>query len=195
MRGSGCGLRAMMDTIQIDTGDARLASTGFRRLTPESTKIFQGAFSLLHCQVAGDATLYRGVSAVRMFPVSQPDAYISLRYTDAEDKDQEIGVIERLAAFPASVQELVRATLRKQYHQLTITRVLNVTCKYGLLFFEVETTVGSSSFMMPWRQDRAEECGAFGKILLDSLDNRYLIPDIRELPPADRRTFTSYIYW
>ena len=185
----------MNDTTTTQTGDALLVTTGFRRLTPETTTIFEGAFSLLHCQVKGDATAYRGVWAVRMFPVTQPDAYVSLRYTDASDKEQEIGIIERLSDFPSAAQNLVRATLVKQYHQLTITRVLGITCNYGLLFFNVETTQGPCAFMMPWRQDRAEDCGSRGKVLLDSLDNRYIIPDVQALPPADRRTFLSYIYW
>lgn len=185
----------MTDTPQTRTDDALLVKTGFRRLTPARTKIFRGAFGLLHCQVTDDPIPYRGVWAVLMFPVSHRDAYVSLRHTDASDKEQEIGIIEQLADFPPAVQELIRATLVKQYHQLEITRVLDITCNYGLLFFHVETTHGPCAFMMPWRQDRAEDCGHHGKILLDSLDNRYIIPDVQALPPADRRKFLSFIYW
>ena len=45
------------------------------------------------------------------------------------------------------------------------------------------------------RGDRAEEYGDKGKVLMDALDNRYIIPDVDELPAADRRRFTSFIYW
>ena len=48
---------------------------------------------------------------------------------------------------------------------------------------------------MPWRYDRAEDYGTNGKVLLDAYDNRYIIPDLAQLPPADRRAFTSFIYW
>ena len=178
----------------FNAADARLVQTGFRRLTPAAARIFQGAFSL-HCQVEGDAALYRGVWAVLMFPVTHPDAYISLRYTDTADKEQEIGVIERLADFPAEAQALVRGVLARQYHQQTIVRIFDVTCRYGLLFFSVETGDGPEEFMMPWRHDRAEDFGSHGKVLLDSLDNRYILPDVRELPAADRRKFLGFIYW
>lgn len=184
----------MTDTSQPE-GDSRLVQTGFRRLSPDTTRIFRGAFSLLHCQVEGVPAPYRGVWAVLLFPVTHPDGYVSLRYTDGEDKEREIGVIERLAGFPAAVQELIRGTLVKQYYQQTIRRVHTITCNYGLLFFHVETDSGPQSFMMPWRHDRAEDFGPNGKVLLDSLDNRYIIPNVQELPAPDRRKFLGFIYW
>ena len=34
-----------------------------------------------------------------------------------------------------------------------------------------------------------------GKVLLDASDNRFIIPDVQALPAADRRRFSSYVYW
>ena len=175
--------------------DARLVATGFHRLLPGTTRVFRGAFSLLHCQVEGDAALYRGVWAVLLFPITHPDQFVSLRYTDADDKEQEIGVIVRLADFSADAQELIRATLVKQYYQQVITGIRGIECRFGLLFFDVETAGGPRAFTMPWRHDRAEDFGSQGKVLLDSLDNRYIIPDLGALPPTDRRKLTGFIYW
>jgi len=176
------------------TADNYLAATGVRRLEPATTKIFEGAFSLLHCHVTGEPT-YRGVFAVLMFPIRFPNRYISLWYTDDRDKIREIGVIADLAAFPAETQTLVRRTLMKHYHEQTITRIHEVRLEYGLLFFRVETTTGPAEFMMPWRHDRAEDFGANGKVLLDVSDNRFIIPDVLALPPSDKQRLTSYIYW
>ena len=67
--------------------------------------------------------------------------------------------------------------------------------EFGLLFFDVETQRGQEQFIMPWRHDRAEDYGANGKVLLDALDNRYIIPDVGALPPTDRRRLVKYIYW
>jgi ATP-binding cassette, subfamily B, bacterial len=174
--------------------DARLSAVGVRLLTPETTTLFEGTFSLMHCAVKDD-TLYRGVFAVMMFPVSHPDQYISLRYTDAKDKEQEIGIIVDLKTFPDAARKLVQANLLKHYYEQVITRVYSVENRFGLLFFEVETQLGRREFIMPWRGDRAEDYGANGKALLDAFDNRYLIPDVTQLPPADRNAFTSFIYW
>jgi hypothetical protein len=170
------------------------AGIGVRYLTPETATIFEGTFSLMHCAVKGD-TLYRGVFAVLMFPISNPERYISLRYTDDKDKEQEIGVIEDLAVFPKEAQQVVRNSLVKHYYERVIQRIFDVEYKFGLLFFDVETGLGRSQFVMPWRGDRAEDYGANGKVLLDSFDNRYIIPDLSALPAADRRAFTNYIYW
>ena len=175
--------------------DQRLVSMGVRLLTPENATIFEGTFSLLHCGVKGD-TLYRGVYAVLMFPIRYTDRFISLRYTDIEDKDKEIGIIDELSAFPPESQQLVRNTLVKHYYEQTVTRIYSVKNQFGLLFFDVETRqLGRLQFVLPWRGDRAEDFGANGKTLLDAFDNRYIIPDLAELPPADRHAFTSYIYW
>ncbi len=175
-------------------GDETLRQTGYRRLTPDNTRIFEGSFSLLHCHVEGGG-LYRGVRAVLMFPISHPDRYISLRYTDERDQDQEIGVIEDLLVFPEAVRQAVRESLVRQYYERVIHRIHSIECNYGLLFFDVTTGQGRERFVMQWRHDRAEDYGETGKVLLDSLDNRYIIPDVEKLPAADRRVFVNYIYW
>jgi hypothetical protein len=168
--------------------------TVVRWLTPDVTHVFEGTYSLLHCTVKGD-TLYRGVFAVRMFPVSYPDQFISLRHHDIEEKVREIGIIPDLNAFAAEAQKLVRSSLDRHYYEQVISRINEVRNEYGLLFFDVETQRGREKFVMPWRYDRAEDYSANGKLLLDVSDNRYIVPDVAELPPADRRRLTKYIYW
>lgn len=184
-----------MSAPATNTPEDFLTATGVRRLDPATTRVFSGTYSLLHCQVDGDA-LYRAVFAVRLLPVSHPDHFVSLRYTDVtDDKVKEIGVIENLGEFPADQQELIRHNLAKQYHELVIQRVLEIRCEFGLLFFDVITQRGRRQFVMPWRSDRADDYGTGGKVLLDGLDNRYIIPDVAALPAKDGRLFTSYIYW
>ena len=183
----------MSNTPLQPLADSRLTGTGVRRLTPATTKLFEGAFSLLHCAVTGE--MYRGVFAVLMFPIRYPDRYISLRYTGDKDKVHEIGIIEDLRAFPTETQALIRAVLKKQYHEHIIQRVYEVREEFGLLFFAVETQRGRQEFMMPWRHDRAEDFGAGGKVLLDVNDNRFIVPDVLALPAKDQRRLTNYIYW
>ncbi len=175
-------------------GDLKLRAAGYLRLTPAKARVFEGSFSQLHCHVEGDK-LYRGVYAVLMFPVTHPNRFVSLRYTDEQDKDQEIGVIEELAEFSDEAQQTIRDSLIKQYYQRVIHRIYEIDCKFGLLFFSVETGHGPETFVMPWRHDRTEDFGTAGKVLLDSLDNRYIIPDVDKLPSSDRRTFLGFIYW
>ena len=179
------------DTIQ---DGKRHPAAGVRWLKPGDTRVFLGAFSLLHCEVKGDP-LYKGVFAVLMFPVTHPDRFVSLRHTDRKDKVREIGVIEDIEEFPENQKQLVRNHLSKQYHEQVINRIFNVKSEYGLLFFDVKTQRGREEFTTPWRQDRAEDLGERGKAILDALDNRYIIPDVTRLPSADQRRFTTYVYW
>lgn len=50
-------------------------------------------------------------------------------------------------------------------------------------------------FMMRWQHDCAHDYGHRGKMLLDTDDNRYLIPDVSELPLNEQKLFQRYIYW
>jgi len=177
-----------------DSTHLALSASHVKWLDPESTTVFEGTFSLLHCAVKGD-TLYRGVFAVRLFPVSFPDQYISLRYTDQHDKVREVGVILRLGDFPEDAVRLIRASLDRQYHEQTISDIFDVTCKYGLLFFDVDTPRGREQFIVRWQQDRTEDYGEVGKVFLDVYDNRYVVPDLVKLSPTARRKLTKYVYW
>jgi len=180
------------DTSSPQKPDA--VAVGVRWLTPENTVIFQGEFSMIHCTVNGDEEHY-GVYAMRMFPVRHPNHYISLRDLDADGKDVEVGVIEKMADFPEDQRQLVRANLARYYHEQIISQVHRVECDYGLLFLDVETQRGREQFVMPWRGDSTEDYGEKGKVLLESLGNRYIIPDVSALPVADQRRFTEFIYW
>jgi len=165
-----------------------------RRLKSEETRLYRGPFGLLHCDIQGERT-YRGIFAVRMFPVHHPNRYISLHYTNEKYKEVELGVIEDLKSLPEDQQLLIHESLDTQYYEQEIHRIHDIQCQHGLLFFEVETQRGREKFMMPWRGDRAEDYGEGGKVLLDALDNRYVIPNVSVLPLRDRRRFMGYIYW
>lgn len=167
--------------------------SGITILTPEDTRIYVGDFGQLHCQVGDE--VYRGVFAVRLFPIRHPGHFISLNYTTADDKVKEIGVIETLSDFPADAVSLVNETLNKYYYEQQISRIYRITMKHDLLFFDVETHRGREEFIQPWRHDRAEEYDEHGKVLLDALDNRYIIPNVLELPERDRKELTRFIYW
>jgi hypothetical protein len=130
-----------------------------------------------------------------MFPVRLPDRFISLHYTDTAEKEREIGVIEDLAAFSEEQQALVRRSLGMQYHEQSISRIFTIRTEFGLLFFDVETQRGREQFVMPWRGDRAEDFGENGKVLLDAVDNRYIIADLKALPQTDLQRLRNYIYW
>lgn len=174
------------------------ASLGVRILTPDNCKIFRGVYSLLHATISNDEQglgTYRAIHAVRAFPVSSPDKYIALQYPDEHGLEREIGVIVDLKEFPEETQTIVSESLAGHYFEYTILRIHNVEWKYNLLFFEVETIQGRMEFQMRWQVDRAQDYGQNSKVLLDVVENRYIITDVRDLPKKDRERLTRYIYW
>ena len=184
------GVPVMVDPATL----ARLAETGERRIVPGNCQIFEGTFSLLHCTVLNDQ-IYRGVFASLAFPVSHPDKFICLRYHDSDGKNKPIGLIEDLSVFDEASQALIRESLRKHYYEQRIERIIKVQFKFGLLFFDVQTGRGPGEFTMHWQYDRAQDYGEHGKVLLDTFENRFVIPDLRTLPPRDRVRFQRFIYW
>lgn len=170
------------------------STTAVTRLAAGSFVLQRNATGVLECDTS-DGTRYAGVTAVLLFPISHPRQFVSLRYIDSVDKEQEIGVLEDLDMLTREQQALVEESLVRQYHEQIIERVLKVKHQFGQLFFKVVTQRGVEDFVMPWRQDRAEDWGNNGKVLLDSLNNRYLIPDIDLLTNAEKRAFKTYVYW
>jgi len=188
------------ETVEKETTNAPTRpSVGIRYLTPSNTEIFRGRFNLLHAKVldeeSGAPQLYVGVYAVLAFPVSAPGRFVSLRHRIKGDREEEIWIIAELSKFPEGARRLVRESLANHYFEFIVSRIKKVEWRYGLLFFDVETQFGPKQFEMFWRQNRAEDYGERGKVLLDTFKNRFVIRDIEALPEEDKKRLTRYIYW
>ena len=71
----------------------------------------------------------------------------------------------------------------------------SIKLEYGYLLFEVQTDHGPAQFTMRWTQSQVQDFAARGKVLLDVEDNRFLVPDVDELPQRERDLFQRYVYW
>ena len=174
-------------------------ATGMRALTPDNTMIRRSEHGLLDavyqfCET-GERVRYHGIFAVLAFPVSCPNTFVSVRYFPTQDQQEEIGIIEEPMAFPQETRNLLAESLQGHYFEFQIYRIRSVQLKWGLLLFDVDTLQGSRQFEMHWQHDRAESLGRYGKVLLDVHNNRFVIPDMRELDKEDRQRLTQYIYW
>ena len=171
-----------------------LQKVGVRILTPENTNIFIGRLGAVHCVVDNEQA-YANIFFLLTFPVRLPDKLISMCATDEEGRDEEIGIIEDIKIFPEETQKIITSSLKRHYFQQTITRVFDIKLEYGLLFMKVETTTGRQDLSMHWRRDKALEYGQNGKVLLDTFENRYIIPNLHDLPTNDYNRLVRYIYW
>ncbi|MBK9120116.1 MAG: DUF1854 domain-containing protein [Phycisphaerales bacterium] len=165
-----------------------------RWLTPDVARVHLGTYETLHVTIR-DERIYGGVFALRCLPVRYPAEFISLRYPQPDGHDVEVGLIRRLEDWPVDAQRLIRASLTRRYFVHTIEALHRIELANNYLTFDVDTDLGPQRFTMRWQTDRALEYGSNGRMLLDTDENRYLIPDVMKLPTHERHLFQRYIYW
>ncbi len=124
-----------------------------------------------------------------------PSQYISLRWTNEDNREQEVGLIRNLADWPEEAQELINLSLLRRYFVHRILQIRSIKSFQNYLDFEVETDLGAMGFVMRWSHDVAHDYGTGGKILLDVEENRYVIPKLDALDPKQRQLFERYIFW
>lgn len=177
-----------------DTGLTPIAAHRPRWLTPKIAQIHLGNRGALHVTVLNER-IYNGVFALRCMPVRYPTQYLSLRWFNAENREQEIGLIRDLTEWPAEAQSLIRQSLLRRYFVHTITAVQSIKHFQNYLSFSVQTDLGPMEFIMRWAYEAAHDYGARGKVLLDVEENRYIVPDVSALPQPGRKRFERWIYW
>lgn len=165
-----------------------------RWLTPENAAIHLGSYDALHVTVVNER-IYGGVFALRCMPVHHPDRYISLRYLDGSGREREVGIIRDLSEWPEDAQRLVNDSLQKRYFVHTIKGIDAIKPIGNYLRFQAETDLGPIEFTIRAQSDRVQDYGNGGKMLLDTDENRYLVPDVEKLPESERRLFRRHVYW
>jgi ATP-binding cassette subfamily B protein len=136
-----------------------------------------------------------GVFVVRTFPATHPAEYLSVRGWNDSGEEIEIGMMRSLADWPAESQEVVRTALKRRSLVRTIERVHDVKLGHGYLDFDVETDVGRQKFTTRWTGSQAIDFGPDGKMLVDTEENRFVVPQVSALPAPDREKFLHYVYW
>ena len=119
----------------------------------------------------------------RLFPVSAGDKYISLLDPDGG----EIAIIRELRDLSAESRAVVDASLADYYLVPVIVKILKVSEKFGNLRWTVETDRGIKSFEIRNRNHDIKVYGDGRVRVRDSDDNRYFIPDYRELDSHSRK--------
>ena len=119
----------------------------------------------------------------RLFPVSAGDKYITLLDPDGV----EIAIIRDLRELNAESRAVVDASLADYYLVPVIVKILEVSEKFGTLRWTVETDRGIKSFEIRNRNHDIKVYGDGRVRVRDSDDNRYFIPDYRELDSHSRK--------
>ena len=130
-----------------------------------------------------DAEEWRRVSLARLFPYSDPEAWISV----ADKQGKEIGLLKDLKGLPAETRSLLREELNRRYLMPRIGRILSCRQRYDISRWTVETDRGRITFMTRNIREQVQQPLPRQLILTDVEGNRYEIPDLETLDPLSRR--------
>ena len=144
---------------------------------------------------ADAARLAAGIFVVRGFPATHPDEYLSVRSWGESGDEVELGMIRRLADWPAASRDVIGTALARRSLVRRIDRVHAARLAHGYLDLDVDTDVGRREFTIRWTASQAVDFGADGKMLIDTEENRWVVPRIEALPKVDREKFLHYVYW
>ncbi|MFM7250336.1 MAG: DUF1854 domain-containing protein [Planctomycetaceae bacterium] len=170
------------------------ASGAIRWLDPARHRFSIGPHDRIELAEDGQR-IAAGLFIVRTFPASHPEAWLSVRGWNETGDEIELGMIRTLDDWPDDDAGVLRRGLKRRSLVRPILRIHDVRLAHGYLDFDVETDVGRRRFTTRWTQSQAIDFGAEGKLLVDVEDNRYVVPRVDDLPPADRERFLHYIYW
>lgn len=167
-------------------------------LTPQNAEFFRSGGGLISLRLKGadgGEEVFERVVAIRSFPITDPDAFISIREPDSPryGKGAEIGIIPELGALEPETVALIREELARRYFTPKITKITQMKEKLGHLYWDVLTDAGSFSFVL-------RNAGANirtledGRVLMFDIDgNCFEIPDPEKLDKASRRRIEVYL--
>ena len=157
----------------LDSKDVRIYLDEFEDLTLET----------------GDGSVYQSLTAVRAFPLTSPDRFITIKNEDGS----EIGTIGDISNLGPESRSTLLEVLDRSYFIPMIETVIGIEARFNVPEWSVETDRGPRTFEI--RSSRRDiRILNDGKILIRDADgNRFLIPDYRRLEPKSRALVESQI--
>ena len=151
-----------------------------RYLDPTALRFFRHG-ATLRLTIEDERSCLR-VSVVRLFPLSEPGRYLSVRTGD----NKEVGVIVEAGELEADSRRLVEDELMRRYLVPVIRRVVSARERFGTVDWEVETDRGGWTFTTRNLRENVAQPSP-GRYLLSDVDgNRYDVRDIEALDGASQ---------
>ena len=137
-----------------------------------------------------DGKHYDRVKAVRLFPFSDADKYISIR---EHDGSREIGIIEDLGAMNDKTRKLIEHQLGLSYFTPVISKIYKIKDKYGYAYFHVMTDKGECKFAINMGSNAVTKLSDTRLIIMDVDENRFEIRDSDKLTQKERRMLDLFL--
>jgi hypothetical protein len=138
--------------------------------------------------VAANGEKLANVSPVALFPISEPDSWISIRSADGT----ELACIEDPRTLAADVWQLLKEDLSRREFVPTIRRILRVSGNTEPCEWQVETDRGPTRFVLKSEED-VRRIGDHEILILDAHGTRYHIPDLTAVDVKSRRIVEWYV--
>jgi Domain of unknown function (DUF1854) len=138
--------------------------------------------------IGSDGVRYANVAPVALFPISDPDSWISVRASDGA----ELVCIEDPRRLPADVWGLLKDELARREFVPVIERIVWASGNSEPCEWQVETDRGPTQFVLKSEED-VRRIGDHQILILDAHGTRYQIPDLRDLDSKSRRIVEWYV--
>lgn len=135
-----------------------------------------------------NGTVFEALEPRRLFPLSDLNHYITL----LNDKEKEVAMIKDLDAISPDSKEAIEGCFSDYYMIPTITEILQVEDKFGVLKWKVLTDRGEILFTIRNRHSDIKCYDGEHMLVRDSNDNRYLTT-ISKLDKKSLRRIYSYL--
>ena len=137
-----------------------------------------------------DGTVHEDLEPKRLFPLNNPDMYITL----LNREEREVGFVRDLAELDEASANVLRACFAEYYMIPKVTRLLEAEEKFGSIKWRVMTDRGEISFRIRSRHsDIKKMYGSNRVIIRDSNDNRYEIEDYTKMDARSVRLLFPYL--
>ena len=123
--------------------------------------------------IGADGKKHANVAPVALFPISQPETWISIRTADGT----ELACIEDPRTLPADVWQLLKEDLSRREFVPMIRRIVRVSGNTEPCEWQVETDRGPTRFVLK-SEDDVRRIGEHEILILDAHGTRYHIPDL-----------------
>lgn len=132
---------------------------------------------------------WRDVTLVRLFPLTEPERWISL----VEMNGKEVGILKDASRLGHDALRLAREELRRRYLVPRIVRILACRPRSDLVEWTVETDRGRQKFLTREVREQIKEHQPTRLSIVDVEGNRYDIPDLAALDLESRRRLEAQL--
>ena len=136
-----------------------------------------------------DGRFFENLEPRRLFPTTGLEKYITL----LDSAGVERAIIRDLNTLPPQDRKIIEECLNEYYLVPKITKIIDCREKYGVLNIEAETDRGHTVVEIRNVLNGIKLMYGTRVLLRDHNDNRYEIPDLRQLDKASRAMIEVFL--